>query len=179
VSPVLTLTESIGAAGAAAADALADDGAPRVVSIFVAPRKGAAMRVLDQVLAVPGRGLQGDRYWDAPRRSTPASGGASAVTLIEAEALDALEREHGIHLAPADTRRNLLTRSLALNELVGREFRVGEVVLRGIALCDPCLNLEQATRAGVLRGLVRRGGLRAEIVVGGTIRSGDPAWAGF
>jgi MOSC domain-containing protein YiiM len=83
------------------------------------------MRVLDQSLAVPGRGLRGDRYWDAPRRSTPASGHASAVTLIEAEALDALEREQGIHLAPADTRRNLLTRGLALNELVGREFRVG------------------------------------------------------
>jgi MOSC domain-containing protein YiiM len=173
------LTDSIGAAEAVAADAFADDGAPRVVSLFVAPRKGAAMRVLDQVLAVPGRGLQDDRYFDAPQRPGSSVARASAVTLIEAEALDALEREHDIHLAPADTRRNLLTRGLALNELVGREFRVGEVVLRGVGLCEPCLHLQQATQSGVLRGLAHRGGLRAEIVEGGWIRSGDPAWAGF
>jgi MOSC domain-containing protein YiiM len=154
------------AADAALLDGATAAAAPFVAALFLAPWKGASMEAVSEVRAVPGRGLEGDRYFDAD--------GASAVTLIEAEALVRLEREHGIPLQPAEARRNLLTRGVALNGLVGREFRVGEVVLRGVALCEPCLHLQQSTRRGVLRGLVRRGGLRAEIVSGGWMRSGDP-----
>jgi MOSC domain-containing protein YiiM len=131
------------------------------------------MEEVSEVRAVPGRGLEGDRYFDAPH-SPGGAVRASAITLIEVEALDAMEREHGIKLEPAEARRNLLTRAVALNDLVDREFRVGDVLLCGVALCEPCLHLQQSTRPGVLRGLVRRGGLRAEIVVGGWIRNGDP-----
>ena len=91
---------------------------------------------------------------------------ACAITLIEAEALEALEREHGVRLEPHESRRNIVTRGVALNELVGREFRVGEVVLRGLMLCEPCRHLEKLTGKQLIRGLVHRGGLRA----------GDPAW---
>jgi MOSC domain-containing protein YiiM len=84
-----------------------------------------------------------------------------------------MEREHGIAITGAQSRRNLLTRGISLNPLVGREFRVGDVKLRGIELCEPCRHLERLTMPGVLKGLVHRGGLRAQILEGGTIRPGD------
>ncbi len=145
-----------------------------VISIFVAPERGVPMQEVERVRAVPGRGLEGDRYFEYDRRRLHGSARACAVTLIEAEALDALAQEHGVRLEPAESRRNLLTRGAELNMLVGREFRVGVVTLRGVALCEPCLHLQQATREGVLRGLVRRGGLKAQIVSGGMILVGDP-----
>ena len=95
------------------------------------------------------------------------------ITLIEAEAIEAVPREYGVELSPAEARRNIVTRGVALNHLVGREFRVGNVVLRGIRLCEPCEHLERLTRPGVLEALVHRGGLRAQIVSGGTIQVGD------
>jgi MOSC domain-containing protein YiiM len=95
------------------------------------------------------------------------------VTLIELEALQALHAEAGIELSPGDSRRNLVTCGAPLNHLVGRELRVGEVVLRGTRLCEPCAHLARLTQPGVLPGLVHRGGLRADIVRGGLIRAGD------
>lgn len=144
-----------------------------VVGIFVAPEPGAPMHAVERVRAVPGRGLEGDRYFDYDGRPVHGAGRAKSVTLIESEALTALEREHGVRLGAAESRRNLVTSAVALNHLVGREFSVGGVTLRGIEPCQPCLRLQQATREGVLRGLVSRGGLRAEIVRGGVIRVGD------
>ena len=84
-----------------------------------------------------------------------------------------LALDTGIELTPAETRRNVLTRGVALNDLVGRRFTVGEVECVGRRLCDPCSHLEKLTQPGVLKGLVDRGGLRADIVRGGTIRAGD------
>lgn len=95
------------------------------------------------------------------------------VTLIETEALEDLARDYGIALAPGASRRNLTTRGVALNHLVGRTFRAGAATLRGIELCEPCGHLERLTQAGVKKGLVHRGGLRAEIVGEGVIRVGD------
>jgi MOSC domain-containing protein YiiM len=145
-----------------------------VEAIFLAPKKGAPRNEVASALAVVGYGLEGDRNFlkaDAPpsydRRSRE-------VTLIEAEALDALEHETGIVLAAGEALRNVVTRGVQLNELVGREFTVGEVRLRGIRLCDPCDHLERRTQPGVRAGLTNRGGLRAQIVRGGTIRTGDP-----
>ncbi len=120
-----------------------------------------------------GVGLEGDRYCAKP--ATPAADRKPdrEVTLIESEALEALDRECGIRLQPGEARRNLITRGVRLNDLVGQEFAVGEVVLRGMRLCNPCAHLESLTTAGVLSGLANRGGLRAQIVRGGRLRPGD------
>lgn len=120
------------------------------------------------VEAVAGEGLVGDRYCGAA-----SSDKSKEVTLIEVEALEALGRDYKIAVGPGENRRNIVTRGASLNHLVGREFRVGEVVLRGVRLCEPCSHLESMTAKGVLRGLVHRGGLRAAIVAGGTIRLDD------
>ena len=77
----------------------------------------------------------------------------------------------------ARSRRNIITQGIALNHLVEQEFRIGDVVLRGTRLCEPCAHLEKLTVKGALRGLIHRGGLRAEIVKGGIIRVGDPILA--
>ena len=95
------------------------------------------------------------------------------LTLIEAEALEALEAEQGIELTAAESRRNVLTRGVGLNDLVGKRFRVGEVECEGVELCEPCNHLEGLTRPGVLRGMVHRAGLCAEVLSGGSIRVGD------
>ena len=95
------------------------------------------------------------------------------VTLIEIETIEALERDQNIAVAPGAARRNVVTRGVPLNHLVGREFQVGAVRLRGTRLCEPCAYLEGLTQQGVLAGLMHRGGLRAEIVTGGTIRLED------
>lgn len=126
-----------------------------------------------------GRGLVGDRnYWagEGPRPRRRGAGRASGicdVSLIEAEALDALDREHGITLTPAECRRNLISRGIRLNPLVDQEFQIGTAVLRGLRLSEPCARLEQLVRPGLIRGLLHRGGLRAEVVRGGIIQLGD------
>jgi MOSC domain-containing protein YiiM len=121
---------------------------------------------------VPGKGLTGDRtYRDNP---PPDEEAGRDITLIEAEALEALNAEHGIELAPGESRRQIYTRGIRLNPLVGKRFLVGEVECVGVELCEPCSHLQKLTQPGVLRGLVHRGGLRADILSGGTIRAGDP-----
>jgi MOSC domain-containing protein YiiM len=92
---------------------------------------------------------------------------------VESEAIEALAREHGIELAAGETRRNLTTRGVNLNELVGRRFRVGDVLCQGTCLCEPCRYLADLTGRPLLRPLVHRGGLRADILSGGVIRRGD------
>ena len=89
------------------------------------------------------------------------------------EALDALQREYGIELAPGEARRNLVTRGVPLNHLVGREFTIGDVKIRGIRLCEPCSHLQALTKRPVIKGLRHRGGLRAQILSEGVIKVGD------
>jgi MOSC domain-containing protein YiiM len=98
---------------------------------------------------------------------------AAKVTLIELKSIELLKREKSIAIEPEASRQNVVTRSVPLNHLVGREFQVGAVLLRGMRLCEPCAYLEGLTQQGVLAGLIHRGGLRAEIVTGGTIRVED------
>jgi MOSC domain-containing protein YiiM len=143
----------------------------KVEAIFLAGERGAPRTEVEAVRAVAGMGLEGDRYFGHIR------GGGKRdperqVTLIEAEAVDAV-RATGAALAPGDARRNLVTRGVRLNELVGRTFRVGEALLRGIERCDPCSRLTRLTYRGVERDLRDRGGLRAEILESGEIRVGD------
>jgi MOSC domain-containing protein YiiM len=140
--------------------------AGRVEAIFIAAEHGELPREVPSVVAVAGKGLVGNRYFDEGEPETE-------LTLIEAEALEALEAEHGIRLDGAASRRNVLTRGVRLNDLVGARFRVGELECRGIELCEPCLHLEQMTQPGVIKGLVHRAGLNAEILVGGELRPGD------
>jgi MOSC domain-containing protein YiiM len=127
---------------------------------------GERIVLVKEVRAVAGKGLEGDRYFAHAKPD-------SQVTLIEAEAVEALTHESGVELKPGDARRNIVTRGVALNHLVEREFRVGEVTLRGIRLCEPCAHLAGLTAQKVLPGLVHRGGLRAQILNDGVIRAGD------
>ena len=144
-----------------------------VVSLHLAPGAAGEMRAMTEVLAVAGRGIEGDRYFTRTGTYSNHPGSGRAVTLIEMEALEALAREYDVHLSAGLARRNLVTRGVALNHLVGKIFAVGAVVLRGMRLCEPCLHLEKLTAQGAARGLIHRGGLRADIVHGGVIRIGD------
>jgi MOSC domain-containing protein YiiM len=145
-----------------------------VVAIHIAPAASRPMAAVEQALAVPGKGLAGDRYFDSQgtffknKKISPDK----EVTLIEQEALAALRGEYNLELLPHESRRNVLTKGVALNHLVGREFRVGKAKLRGIRLCEPCKHLEKLTGRS-LKGLVHRGGLRAQVLQEGEIRVGD------
>jgi len=126
---------------------------------LVRDASGAIERV-EAVRAAAGEGLDGDYHDD--------------LTLIAGEALEGLREDTGIELAGHDTRRNLLTRGIDLNALVGRRFTVGEVEAVGVELAEPCTKLQRLSgEPGVLRGLVHRGGLRADVLKGGQIRIGD------
>jgi MOSC domain-containing protein YiiM len=145
-----------------------------VVSIHLASAGAAPVQEVAEVRAVAGKGLEGDRYFT--RRGTyskPQRDPGTEATLIESEALEALQREYGIELAHGASRRNIMTRGVSLNDLVGREFTIGAVAFRGIRLCEPCSHLQKLTEPGVMRGLIHRGGLNAEILTDGVIRIGD------
>jgi MOSC domain-containing protein YiiM len=131
-----------------------------VEAITLVKDESGAIERVEAVEATAGAGLEGDYHHD--------------LTLIEAETLEGLWTETGIHLGPHDTRRNVLTRGIDLNALVGRRFTVGGVEAEGVELAEPCTKLQRLTeQPGVLRGLVHRGGLRANVVSGGRIVVGD------
>lgn len=141
-----------------------------VIGIYTAPERHAPVESRTEVNAVPGRGLEGDRYfnpngWDEAKRE---------ITLVEIEAIEGANREYDLDLQPQDMRRQIVTRGVALNHLVDREFTIGEVKLRGIKIANPCAPLQKLTGKKVLKTMMHRGGLRAQILEGGTIRVGDP-----
>lgn len=144
-----------------------------LVSIHIAREAAAPIQTLPEARVVPGKGIEGDRYFDGRGTWSDHPGAGREVTLIEAEAIEAVRRERGLELAPHDARRNLVTRGVPLNHLVGREFRIGEVRFKGIRLCEPCTHLEGLTANGVKAALLHRGGLRTEVVAEGVIRAGD------
>ena len=131
------------------------------------------MRSVVAVRAFPGKGLEGDRYFAASGTYSDRPGPGREITLIESEAVDAMARDNEVRIEAGSARRNVVTRGVPLNHLVGEDFSIGEVRLRGIRLCEPCSHLEGLTRRGVLGGLVHRGGLRAQILTEGTIHIGD------
>lgn len=146
----------------------------RLVAIYLTSSPGAPLEARDSASAVAGIGLDGDRY--ANRTGTFAKPNPSKpdhVTLIESEAIEAALRDYQLDITAAMTRRNLVTRGVPLNHLVGQTFRVGGVTIRGVELCEPCGHLERLTCAGIKKALIHRGGLRAEIVEGGAIQVGD------
>lgn len=143
-------------------------GSGTVEAIVVAPAAGAPARLVERAPAVAGRGLEGDRYFDAEGTFSAREGLGQALTLVEAEALEAAG------VSAVEARRNVVVRGLDLDGLIGREFRVGAVLCRGQRRCEPCAHLERLTRPGVLRALVHRGGLRADVLADGEIARGDP-----
>ena len=143
-----------------------------VVSIHVTPARGAPPRAVDSAEAVADAGLRGDRYFDETGAGADRDG--CDLTLIEAEAVEAVAADDGITLDPGAHRRNVTTEGVALNHLVGERFRVGEAVCEGLGLCEPCSYLERQIGAkGVREAFVHRGGLECRVVESGRIRVGD------
>ena len=140
----------------------------QVEAIHVRVTFGAPAAAAAQARLLSGKGLEGDRYFAAD-----GAGPGDALTLIAAEALEALEADTGIRLSAADSRRQVLTRGIDLNALASREFTVGSVRCRGVELCEPCAHLQSVTQPGVLAGLVHRGGLRADVLTDGEVAVGD------
>jgi MOSC domain-containing protein YiiM len=144
-----------------------------VVALFIGPTPKQPLHAVDQVVSVAGHGLEGDRKFRREGVPDPKNGPDREVTLIESEAIEAVSRDYGVELSPIESRRNVVTRGVALNHLVGKQFQVGEALLQGIRLCEPCSHLESLTRRGVREALIHRGGLRAQVLEGGVIRIGD------
>jgi MOSC domain-containing protein YiiM len=147
----------------------------RIVEILVAASPDSPAVAQASVRAVPGRGLEGDRYFNGTGTFSPHPQKPDfEVTLIQREHVEAFASSSGIAFTARDSRRNLVTDGADLNALVGREFRIGSVLIRGMRLCEPCSHLAKRTSPEVLRGLLHRGGLRAQILSEGEIRVGDP-----
>lgn len=144
----------------------------KVEVIALADKAEAPMTVVPLAEAVEGCGLRGDRYERGAGTFSDPGGRGYDLTLVEAEALEELAAS-GVEIAPAEARRNLVVRGIALDGLIGRRFRVGEVECFGQRRCEPCAHLEKLTQPGVLRGLVHRGGLRADVLSSGKIHAYD------
>src|SRR5262249_39656609 len=124
---------------------------------------------IECIRAVAGGGLVGNRYFYADGDAPPGR----AITLVAAEAVEAFVDETGIEVTAAETRRNVLTRGIDVNALVGKRFRIGEIECMGVELCEPCTHLEGMTKPGVIKGLVHRAGLNADVLNDGAIAVGD------
>jgi ribosomal protein S12 len=145
-----------------------------VVEVLTASTPNSPMKSHLRIRAVAGRGLEGDRYFlGAGTFSPPTRKPDYETTLIEKENIAAFVAESGRTFTAQDARRNVVTEGIALNDLVGREFLVGGVRLKGVRLCEPCNYLAKQTHPEVLRGLVHKGGLRAAILTDGFIQVGD------
>ncbi len=147
-----------------------------VEAVVLAPAREAAMIAVERATARAGRGLEGDRYFDGRGTFSNTHARGHDLTLIEAEVLDELRLPEG-RLAPEEARRNVVTRGVELNALVGKRFRIGDVECFGQRLCEPCAHLErlaaQAGKPGTLRALIHKGGLRADVLTDGEIRAGS------
>ncbi|MFN2389829.1 MAG: MOSC domain-containing protein [Actinomycetota bacterium] len=146
----------------------------RVAAIYIGPEEAGPLDAVAEVRAVAGAGLEGDRYFVGRGNKSDRPSPGRQVTLIEREAIEAAARDHGVVLALGDPRRNIVTEHVALNHLVGREFAVGEARFRGVKLCEPCSYVAKLIGdKRVVKALIHRGGLNAEIVTSGTVRVGD------
>jgi len=150
------------------AQAQAPVSAGKVEAIFIAPQAGATARGVEEVRALAGRGLEGDRHV-AGTGTFPSGLPGSALTLIQAEVCESFTPG----LDADEHRRNIVTRGIDLNGLVGHQFLLGTARCRGMRLCEPCMVIERYAPRPVLRQLVHRGGLRADIVQDGVVRVGD------
>jgi MOSC domain-containing protein YiiM len=150
-----------------------------VEALLVATERRGGVLALPAVQLKAGAGIVGDRYFGRSRAQPGRN-----LSLVEAEAIEAVAALLGLAIPPAAPRRNVVTRGVRLNDLVGREFHIGPVRLRGIELCEPCIvlgrNLEtpQCPRERIVRAFAGRGGLRAQVLGDGVIRVGDALGVG-
>ena len=144
----------------------------QVVGIYIAPHHGEPTVWLEQAHLIPGMGIEGDRFF-TPAPSNANSRPDHEITLIEIEAIEAVCNQDGIQISPDQTRRNIVTRGIRLNDLVGKVFSVGEVQLRGLRLCEPCDYLANRTDPRVKQSFSHRGGLRASILTEGYLHPSD------
>jgi MOSC domain-containing protein YiiM len=158
---------------AAASSTGADPGRGAVEAIHLADAGSGPMRAVERVRAIAGVGLAGDRYATGTGHYSGDPKVDRDVTLIEAEEIESLAARTGIDLAPGESRRNVTTRGIRLNELVGRRFRIGGVECEATRLCEPCRYLTDLLGKPVLEPLVHRAGLRARILTDGEIALGD------
>lgn len=150
-----------------------------VIGIYIAQAAGAPLRSLDRAELVAGRGIVGDRYFSGVGKFSPAQPDPDhELTLIEIEEIDRFNAATGLGLAPGAFRRNVITQGVALNALVGIEFRLGALVIQGLRLCEPCAYLAGLVHREVLARMVHRAGLRARVVHGGALRVGVAIGAG-
>jgi MOSC domain-containing protein YiiM len=145
-----------------------------VVALCFAPAKAVPMTSVGQLALVAGAGITGDHFYGTKQRHPGQN-----ITLLEAEEIAAFNARNGTNLTLTDPRRNVVTRGVRLNALVGQEFVIGAVRFRGVELCEPCGKLARylaggaMTRATFVREFVHRCGLRADVISSGIIRIGD------
>jgi hypothetical protein len=144
-----------------------------VEGIYIAPARGEPTEVVEYIHVIPGKGIEGDRYFYQPGTSDFKYKPDCELTLIEIEAIEALYHEDGIQITPDQTRRNIITRGVSLNNLLGSYFTIGKIQVLGIRLCEPCEYLANRTDPRVLKSMTHRGGLRAQIITDGIIHLKD------
>jgi MOSC domain-containing protein YiiM len=142
----------------------------RVVGIYIGPKPERPMQPVTEVVAVAGRGLEGDRYFQSVENGNPTA----EITLIESEAIEAAAAESGVEIRHEDTRRNVITSGVRLDDLLGKRFRLGEVEVEALEPNPPCRHLAELAGKPLLRPLARGGGVRGRIVKGGVVGVGDP-----
>lgn len=144
-------------------------------AISIASDSAGDVQMLEDVEVIAGQGIKGDRYSAGNGSFSNESGTGRAVTLITQEDLDEIHRENKLRVTHAQSRRNLLTEGVPLNYLVGKRFKIGEVILEGKRLCEPCNTLAKSSGHGqaLLSAMIHRGGLRCDVIQGGTIATGD------
>jgi len=148
--------------------------AGRVEAIRISPSAGAPMQAVERVAGHAGGGLDGDRYQLGTGEYSDRPAPGRGLTLVAAESLELANREHpGLDVSPADTRRNITTRGVDLDALIGREFRIAQPRCAGVRLAEPCRYLEGLIGRPILEALAHRAGLRAEILEDGEIAIGD------
>lgn len=145
-----------------------------VEKIYIAPASGEPTESVDRIHVVAGKGIEGDRFYLQSESKDTQSKTDREITLIEMETIDAIYKEDRIKITPDQTRRNIVTRGVSLNDLVGHVFSIGEIKLLGIRLYEPCNYLASRTDPRLLHSMVHRGGLRAKIIVDGMIHINDP-----
>ena len=150
------------------------NGTGTVVALFTVDRMSAPMKKMEQLNALAGRGIEGDRYLLGAGTYSKKPEPGRQVTLIKSEILDWLKKEFDITVKPEECRRNVVTRDVEINELIGTEFFVGEVRLRAHRITQPCIYLENLlSQPGLYQALWDNGGISCEIMTDGVIKEGD------
>lgn len=145
----------------------------QIESVHYATDAGAPMTNPDRIVALAGQGIEGDRYSRGEGTFSYTGGARRQITLFETEVLETLERDHNVRLEPHECRMNLVTRGVPLTHLMHKQFRIGDVVLHGLKLNEPCARLNEVTGKRIIKALIHRCGLFCEILEGGEIRPGD------